>query len=128
MKFAIQINSSPYHSDTAYTAYQFIRAVLAQGHDIVRVFFYHEGIYHAFHYAMPPNNESALTPLWTALAQEYQLDLVVCVSAGQRRGLLTPEEARHQGKQDNDLADGFRLAGLGQWLEATLLADRFLVF
>jgi tRNA 2-thiouridine synthesizing protein D len=128
MKFAIQVNSSPYHSNTGLTAYQFICAALAQQHEIVRVFFYHEAIYQAFRYATPPDDELHLTQRWTALASEHSVDLVVCISAAQRRGLLHSDEARQQGKQDNDVADGFRIAGLGQWVEATLLADRVLVF
>jgi sulfur relay (sulfurtransferase) complex TusBCD TusD component (DsrE family) len=39
MKFAIQVNSSPCHSNAGHTAYQFINAALAQGHDVFRVFF-----------------------------------------------------------------------------------------
>jgi tRNA 2-thiouridine synthesizing protein D len=66
--------------------------------------------------------------LWSSLAREQAVDLLVCISAAQRRGLLHTDEARRQGAQDNDLADGFRIGGLGQWLEATLLADRCLVF
>jgi tRNA 2-thiouridine synthesizing protein D len=92
MKFAIQINNSPYQSNTGHTAYQFIKAVLAQGHEVFRVFFYQDGIYHAFKYATPP------------------------------------DDAKRQGKMDNDLAEGFRISGLGQLVEATLEADRFIVF
>lgn len=128
MKFAIQINHSPYQSNKAYSAYQFICAALARGHQIIRVFFYHDGIYHAFKYAIVSDENIAYPQLWSQLAQDYHLDLVVCVSAAQRRALLTAEETHYQGKKDNDLAEGFRLAGLGQWVEATLLADRFLVF
>ena len=42
MKFAIQINSSPTLSTSGFAAYQFISALLAEGHEVVRVFFYHE--------------------------------------------------------------------------------------
>jgi tRNA 2-thiouridine synthesizing protein D len=41
---------------------------------------------------------------------------------------LSAEEAARIGKHDNDLAEGFRIAGLGLWVEACLQADRFLVF
>lgn len=128
MKFAIQINTSPYQSNAGHTAYQFINAALAQGHEIFRVFFYHDGIYHAFRYATPPDDECAYAKQWSDLAQRHRLDLVVCISAAQRRGLLCSDEASRQGKQDNDLADGFRISGLGQLIEATLEADRFIVF
>ena len=128
MKFAIQVNSSPYHSHVSQTAYQFITAALAQGHEIFRVFFYNEGVFQAFKYSTPPTDEKQLTTLWSELASRHQIDFVVCISAAQRRGLLCTDEARRQGKQDHDLAEGFRIAGLGQWVEATLEADRFIVF
>jgi tRNA 2-thiouridine synthesizing protein D len=128
MKFAIQVNTSPYQSNAGHTAYQFIKAALAQGHEVFRVFFYHDGIYHAFKYTTPPDDELQFTAQWSELAQQHQLDLVVCISAAQRRGLLCSDEAKRQGKVDNDLADGFRISGLGQLVEATLVTDRFIVF
>lgn len=97
-------------------------------HEILRVFFYQEGVYHAFAYNTPPDYELNLTKNWRNLAAEYQLDLVVCISAAQRRGLLCSDEAQRQGKLDQDLAAGFRISGLSQLVEVTLLADRFLVF
>lgn len=128
MKYAIQINASPTQSNTAETAYQFIKTALTMGHEVVRVFFYQEGVYHAFRYTSPPDDECQIVKRWSELGREYNLDLVVCISAAQRRGLLVPDEAKRQGKQDNDVADGFRIAGLGQWVEAMLQADRFIEF
>jgi len=128
MKFAFQINSSPYHNNAGFTAYRFIRCAVTEGHQVLRVFFYHEGIYHAFKHTTPPDDEANLTQLWGQLAQDSHIDLVVCISAAQRRGLLHEDEAQRQGKKHNDLAAGFRIAGLGLWLEATLEADRVLVF
>lgn len=128
MKFIIQINSSPYQSNISFTAYQFINAVLAQGHEVFRVFFYNEGVFQAFKYATPADDEVQYTAQWSELARCHKLDLVICISAAQRRGLLCFDEAKRQGKQDSDLADGFRISGLGHWVEATLEADRFVVF
>lgn len=128
MRFAIQVNASPNQSNTGYSAYQFIKAALAQGHDVFRVFFYHEGVYHAFKHNTPPDDEIQLTRCWSELAQQHQVDLVVCISAAQRRGLLHDDEAQRRGKQDDDLAAGFRIGGLGQWVEALLEADRVIVF
>ncbi len=128
MKYAIQINSSPCYCAAGYAAYQFIKAALDASHEIYRVFFYQDGIYHALRFTTPPDDELQLTKLWSALARDYQIDLVVCISAAHRRGLLHDDEAVRQGKQDKDLAAGFRISGLGQLVEATLEADRFLVF
>lgn len=128
MKFAIQINSSPYQAQAGETAYQFIRATLSMGHEVIRVFFYNDGIYHALRYVTPPDDECQITARWSDLARLHDIDLVVCISAAQRRGLLSPGEAKRQQKLDNDLAEGFRISGLGQLVEATLKADRFIVF
>ncbi|OQW77965.1 MAG: sulfurtransferase TusD [Proteobacteria bacterium ST_bin11] len=128
MKYAVQVNASPYASDAGLSAYRFVHAALAAQHQILRVFFYKEGIYHAFRYANPPEDEVSITRDWSQLAEQHDLDLVVCISAAQRRGLLCLDEAARQGKHDDDTAPGFRIAGLGQWLEATRLADRSIVF
>jgi tRNA 2-thiouridine synthesizing protein D len=128
MRFAIQVNTSPYQSNTGFSAYQFIKAALAQGHEVIRVFFYHEGIYHAFKHNTPSDDEINLTDCWAELAAINKVDLVVCISAAQRRGLLYADEAERRNKQDDDLATGFRIGGLGQWVEALLEADRVLVF
>ncbi len=128
MKYAIQINASPNNSNSGYCAYQFIKTALKMDHQIFRVFFYQEGIYHALKYSTPPDDELQMTKKWTELAKNQEIDLVVCISAAQRRGLLFDDEATIQGKLDQDLAEGFRISGLGQLLEATLLADRFIEF
>ncbi len=128
MKFVIQINTSPYHSQASYMALQFVKAALKEGHEVFRIFFYHDGIFNAFRHSTPLDDELNMTQQWSALAKYYQVDLVVCISAAQRRGLLSSDESSRQGKVDNDLAEGFRISGLGQWVEGTLLADRFLVF
>jgi tRNA 2-thiouridine synthesizing protein D len=128
MKYIIQINSSPTSSSSGYSAYQFIKAALIMKHEIFRVFFYQDGVYHAFKYSSPPDDELQLTKKWTTLAKDENIDLVVCISAAQRRGLLCEDEAKRQGKHDNDLARGFRISGLGQLLEGMILADRFIEF
>lgn len=128
MKYAIQVNAGPYASNAGLIAYRFIQAALQQQHQVVRVFFYQEGAQHAFRHAIPPDDELNMSGAWSRLAEQYAIDLVVCISAAQRRGLLCQDEARRQGLADNDLAEGFRIAGLGQWLEASQQADRCLVF
>ncbi len=128
MKFALQINSSPYNAESGETAYQFSKAALAAGHEIMRIYFYYDGIYHGLRFAKPPEDECQITQRWSELADKHDVDLVLCISAAQRRGLLCKDEAQRQQKLDDDLADGFRISGLGQLVEVMLHADRFIVF
>ncbi|HFB98471.1 MAG TPA: sulfurtransferase TusD, partial [Bryobacterales bacterium] len=65
---------------------------------------------------------------WTELAEEHELDLVVCVAAAQRRGLLDEDEMKRHGKDANNIAPGFRISGLGQLIEAGIQCDRLVVF
>lgn len=128
MKFVIQINAGPNLSQAGMSALNFIEAALAAKHEIVRVFFYSDGIDFGFRHATPPNDEYDFGARWSRLAEAHAIDLVICVSAAQRRGLLAEDEAHRLNKQDNDLAAGFRISGLGQLLDAAIHADRYLVF
>lgn len=128
MKFVIQVNSSPYQSQSADTAYRFALAALEKGHEVMRIFFYHDGVYNALHDSEPPADEWQFRQAWSDIAQQHAIDLVVCVSAGQRRGLSTQREAVTTDNKTFDLAPGFRISGLGQWVEAALVADRLITF
>lgn len=128
MKFGILVNEGPYQHQACDSALHFARAVLTRGHTLVRVFFYHDGVNVATRLATPPQDDRDLTTSWQALAQEHGVDLVVCVAAAQRRGIVDAAESARQGKDGDNLAPGFRIAGLGQLIEAAVDADRFVVF
>ena len=128
MKISIQINASPYQHQAADSAWHFIQAALVAGHQIYRVFFYHDGIYNALRDSRAPGDERDIVKRWSALQAEHGIDLVVCVSSAQRRGLLEQSVARKVGGYEAALADGFRIAGLGLLMEAIIDADRHICF
>lgn len=117
MKFAILVNEGPYNHAAPDTAYQFAKAALEAGHEIFRVFFYYDGVNNATKMQEPPQDDRNVQKNWSALAEQYKLDLVVCVAAGLRRGI-----------KDENLAPGFRISGLGQLIEAGIQADRLVTF
>lgn len=127
VKFAIQVHSSPYSSQGSRTACSFARAAIENGHEVFRVFFYFDGIFNALGGCIVPSDESGVVRAWGELARMHHIDLVVCVSAAQRRGLQDPAESARQGVESR-VAEGFRISGLGQWAEAVIIADRVLVF
>lgn len=128
MKFGIMVNEGPYTHQASDSAYQFAKAALAKGHEIYRVFFYHDGVNNATRLTVPPVDDRNVVNRWSELAQQHNLDLVVCIAAAQRRGLLDENEATRQGKDANNIVSGFRISGLGQLVEAGIQADRLVVF
>jgi tRNA 2-thiouridine synthesizing protein D len=128
MKFSILVNEGPYTHEAADTAYQFIKAALAKGHEIYRVFFYHDGVNNGTRLTVPPQDDRNIVKRWSDLAAQHKLDLVVCIAAAQRRGLMDAAEAKRNGKDADNIAPGFRISGLGQLIEAGIQADRLVVF
>ena len=117
MKIAILVKEGPYTHQASDSALQFARAVMRKGHSVARVFFYNDGVYNANQLIEPQSDERHLSKLWSDLAVSHGVDLVVCVAAANRRGI----DARI-------LQKGFRIAGLGQLVEAGIENDRVVVF
>ena len=90
---------------------------LAKGHEVMRVFFYHDGVNNATRLTEPPQDDRHVVNRWSALHAEHGVDLVVCVAAALRRGI-----------KDEVLAPGFRISGLGQLVDAGIKADRTVTF
>jgi len=128
VKFSIQINEGPYQHQASDSAYQFAKAALTKGHELYRVFFYHDGVNNATRLAIPPQDDRNITQLWVELQKQYDLDLVVCIAAAQRRGLIDEDEMKRQGKDANNIAEGFRISGLGQLIEAGIESDHLVTF
>ena len=128
VKFGILVNEGPYTHQASDTAYQFVKAALAKGHEIYRVFFYHDGVNNATRLTVPPQDDRNIVKRWSDLAARHKLDLVVCIAAAQRRGLMDKSEAKRNGKDADNIAPGFRISGLGQLIEAGIQADRLVVF
>ena len=128
MKFSILINEGPYTHQASDSAYQFAKSALAKGHEIFRIFFYHDGVNNATRLTTPPQDDRNIVNRWSKLADEHKLDMVVCVAAAQRRGIVDEGEAKRNGKDATNLAPGFRISGLGQLIEAGIQSDRLVTF
>lgn len=128
MIFAIVVHAAPGQHQGAETALRFARAVIESGHSIYRVFFYRDGVHNGSALTCLPQDEYNIPQQWQALAQEHDLDLVVCIAAAVRRGILDANEARRYERSGFNLADGFELSGLGQLIDASLHADRVITF
>ena len=127
MKFAIALFSAA-HAPSSRRALLFAQAALAGGHEIVRLFFYQDGVYNASGSVVTPQDEQDLPKQWRAFVSEHQLDGVVCIAAALRRGVLNEEEARRYQREAVDIAAPWELSGLGQLHDAVQDADRLICF
>ncbi len=128
MKFSLAIYGAPYSSQASLSALRFTRAALDQGHDIYRLFFYGDGVHNGSSFAAPPQDRPQLPEAWQQLAEEHQIDMVICVAAALRRGILNPAEAERYQKSGDNLLSGFEVSGLGQLLDASVHSDRLITF
>ncbi len=128
MKLSIQVNEGPYQHQATDSAYNFTKAAIEAGHEIFRVFFYHDGVNNGTRYTTPPQDDRNIVDRWSELSAEHDLDLVLCVAAAQRRGLVDEGEQERNKKDGNNIAPGFRISGLGQLIEAGIQSDRLVVF
>jgi len=128
MKFSIIIQSSPFSRQSVTTAYRFAEALLEEGHELFRVFFYSDGVLTANQLVSPPQDENNMPEQWSALADKHKLDLVVCIAAAVKRGVIDKNEAKRYEKPASNLQGKFELSGLGQLAEAIAISDRVITF
>lgn len=128
MKISIQVSEGPYNHEASVTAINYVKAAIEAGHDIFRVFFYHDGVNNGTNFATPPQDDMNIQKTWSELAAAHDIDLVVCVAAAQRRGIVDQGEMERNKKDGMNIMDGFRISGLGQLIEAGIESERLVVF
>ena len=117
MQYVLAIKSPVYGAQGAYLAYQFAEKLLEKGHSIRQVFFFQNGVSNGNGLVDPASDELNLPLFWEKSAETHRLSLHLCIAASQRRGI-----------REQNLAEGFVLAGLGEFSQAVLEADRLVTF
>ncbi|MBV7565305.1 sulfurtransferase complex subunit TusD [Pseudomonas sp. sia0905] len=127
MKFAIALFSPP-SAPSSRRALRFAEAALQDGHQIVRLFFYADGVYSASGNIVSPQDETDVAHQWREFVASNRLDGVVCIAAALRRGVLDEQEARRYEREAANLPAPWVLSGLSQLHEAAQEADRLICF
>jgi tRNA 2-thiouridine synthesizing protein D len=115
MKFGVMVLEGPYQHQAADSAYQFIQAALARGHEIVGVFLYMDGVNTINQFISPPG-ERNLSKQYDELA-ESGIPVVACTACAKFRGL-----------RPNIKSANTRMSGLGSLAGYLESADRFVTF
>ena len=128
MIFSLAIYAAPYSLQASDSAYRFALALLNNGYKLYRVFFYHDAVHNASTLVSPAQDEINLPQNWQKLSKEHNVDLVVCIAAALKRGLLDEREADRYEKPTFNLSSNFALGGLGQLVDAAITSDRLITF
>lgn len=128
MKFNILVTGSLYSTQVGYSAVRFCHAAIAAGHTISQIFFYEDGVTQASTLSVPLSDEFDAATEWQELAKDYAIPLISCVSASERRGILSEDQAKENGKTAANLSSVFEIAGLGTLIDASLESDRTVTF
>ena len=115
MKFGILVLEGPYQHQAVDSAYQFIKAAVARGHEIVGVFLYTDGVNNINKYINPPG-ERNISKRLNELG-ETGIDIVACTACSKFRGLRPDLKVEH-----------VRQSGLGSLADYLRAADRFVAF
>lgn len=126
--FALLVLGSPTSSQSPASALAFARAAVQTGHQIFRVFFFHDGVHCGSDFAIPVAGQTSIATQWAELAEQHNIDLVICVASALKRGIINDNEAKRYAKTASNMHPKFDLSGLGQWVEACGIADRVMTF
>ena len=128
MNYSILVLSSPLTGQGARNAAAFAHEVIAQGHQLRRVFFFDDGAYVGGELPVFPQDEADRLAPWVELAEQHQVELALCISSALRRGMLDDAEAKRHEKSGSSVNKAFTIAGLGQLVEACAKSDRLVTF
>jgi tRNA 2-thiouridine synthesizing protein D len=115
MKIGIMVLEGPYQHQAADTAYHFIQAALARGHEITGVFLYTDAVNVANRFIKPPG-ERNVSAMFDELGARG-IKIIACTACAKFRGM----------KPDLTV-ENVRLSGLGELAEMLQESDRFLTF
>jgi tRNA 2-thiouridine synthesizing protein D len=126
--YTLLVMSSPASGHGARTAAAFARAVIGRGHNINRVFFLDEGTATGSATAVFPQDEEDRLQPWVELAEQHDVELVLCISSALKRGMLDEAEANRHERPAATIHPAFVISGLGQLIDAADNAERLVTF
>ena len=128
MKFSLHVSASPFSSQSHLTALNFAEAIAMTEHTLDRVFFSGDAVYIGNQLVVPPQGEEDVRARWLAIADQTKAELILCVSASLKRGIIDATESDRYEKPAYTVVPPFIISGLGQLVEAGITSDRLVTF
>lgn len=127
MNFSVCILAPP-SSANSNAALQFCQAVLRADHELRDVFFYYDAAYHGSLLMLADSEHCKILDEWKSLHHDHCVNLLICVSAALKRGILNDTEAIKIEQAHGNLSSEFVLSSLGELMGIVNSADRLVTF
>lgn len=124
LSYTLIVTGPAYGTQGSATAVRFAKALVASGHELKAVFFYQDGTTQANSLLYPASDEPNRYQQWSEFAQQHAVPLLVCVAAGERRGVIGDAQSKANGWQTHNLVAPFVVAGLAEMTMSMLQSDR----
>ncbi|MFC7001603.1 sulfurtransferase complex subunit TusD [Pseudobowmanella zhangzhouensis] len=106
----------------------FAQAARIAGHDITSVFCYQACTEFANQLQVLPSDEPNIRKQLKSFCQQHGIALEVCISAANRRGVISDEDASDNDLAHHSLDPDFALVGLGELAQHLQRSDRVVQF
>ena len=125
--------TTPPQSPLTYTAIDYINKAIAANVKLTGIFFYQDGVLNAAKNLVIPNDEYQINKAWQQLNQQHNIELHVCISACEKRGLSDEILNNTENNNTNQLSTSnisefFTVSGLGELVELTVKSERLVQF
>lgn len=118
-KFALLLTSNSFASQSAVSALQFAKAALQLGHQIEHIFLYQDAVMLASAAQDLPADEPDVSAHLADFCQQHNIDLLFCVTAAEKRGVVSSEMPART---------GYIAAGLAEFAMRQDSIDRLVQF
>ncbi|CAL4323972.1 sulfurtransferase complex subunit TusD [Buchnera aphidicola] len=125
--YTILVTSS-YSKENSKSALFFSQNLVENNHIIDSIFFYGDGVYNSNNMVYTIFDDFSLIKKWYDFSKDFSVNLNVCSSFAQDRGIISDEISKNMGFKHGNLHFGFRLTGLGHLITSIIKSDRLLQF
>lgn len=118
-RFGLLLTSNGFASQSLASALQFAKAALQLGNTIEHVFLYQDAVYNVAADIDLPSDEADLSIELAAFCQQHEIPLLFCITAAEKRGVVSTEKPAKA---------GYTAAGLAEFAMRQTNIDKLIQF
>lgn len=115
--YILILHSPPWSHQSTNSAVDFATAALESGHEIKAIFLYQDSVLTALPLLDIPSDELNGQDLLVTFQKEFDVPLLLCATAAEKRGV-----------NEQNISNGFQLAGLAELAAITAETDKIVQF